>query len=123
MKNPTTRRRPHPEIHENARFRLSASCAVQTLGAGNQTASVSTITFNLGSYTREVSLAVSLWDGFRFSSLRSQGLPSPEFVRDAQTAAAEITTDPAQTRFRLDTQYGGNLVLGYADCPAAAPAE
>ena len=111
----------HPEIYENARFRLSASCAVQTIGAGADAARVSTITFNLGSYTREVSLAVSLWDGFRFSSLPSQGLPSPEFVRHAQTAAVEITTDPAQTRFRLDTQYGGNLVLGYADCSTDDP--
>ena len=40
----------------------------------------------------------------------------PALQREGQTATAEVVTDPARTRFRLDGQYGLNLVLGYADC-------
>ena len=41
----------------------------------------------------------------------------PPFERDGQTATVRVTTNPAQTRFLLDSiSPTTNLVLGYADC-------
>ena len=111
----------HPEIYQNARYEMAASCAVRTTGTGDEAKSTSTLTFNLGSYTRPISLALSLWDGDVFRSLQSQGISMPELRQDGQTATVEVATNPAQTRFRIDSQYGLNLVLGYADCHTDDP--
>ena len=111
----------HPEIYQNARYEMATSCAVETTGEGDEAKSTSTITFDLGSYTRPLTLALSLWDGTHFRSLQSQGIAMPELRQEGQTATVEVVTDPAQTRFRLDSQYGLNLVLGYADCHTDDP--
>ena len=111
----------HPEIYANPRYEMAATCAVRTTGAGDQAITTSTLTFDLGNYTRPITLALSLWDGTHYRSLQSLGLNMPAFQRDGQTATVEVVTDPAQTRFRLDGQYGLNLVLGYADCRTDDP--
>ena len=113
----------HPEIYQNARHQMATSCEVQTTGEGDDAVSTSTLTFNLGSYTRPLTLALSLWDGDVFRSLQSQNIAMPELRQEGQTATVEVVTDPAQTRFRLDSQYGLNLVLGYADCHTDDPEE
>ena len=111
----------HPEIYENARYEMATSCAVQTTGTGDEAKSTSTLTFDLGSYTRPITLALSLWDGTHFRSLQSQNIAMPELGQEGQTATVEVATNPAQTRFRLDSEYGLNLVLGYADCHTDDP--
>ena len=111
----------HPEIYQNARYEMAASCEVQTTGTGDEAVSTSTITFDLGDYTRPLTLALSLWDGEVFRSLQSQNISMPELRQDGQRATVEVVTDPAQTRFRLDSEYGLNLVLGYADCHTDDP--
>ena len=113
----------HPEIYQNPRHQMATSCDVQTTGTGDDAVSTSTITFNLGRYTRPITLALSLWDGDVFRSLQSQNIAMPELRREGQTATVEVATDPAQTRFRLDSEYGLNLVLGYADCHTDDPEE
>ena len=113
----------HPEIYQNARYEMAASCEVQTTGTGDEAVSTSTITFDLGDYTRPLTLALSLWDGDVFRSLQSQNISMPELRQEGQTATVEVVTDPAQTRFRLDSEYGLNLVLGYADCHTDDPEE
>ena len=113
----------HPEIYANPRYEMATSCEVRTTGTGDEAVSTSTITFDLGSYTRPLTLALSLWDGDVFRSLQSQGINMPELRQDGQTATVEVVTDPAQTRFRLDSEYGLNLVLGYADCHTDDPEE
>ena len=111
----------HPEIYQNARYEMAASCVVRTTGTGDDAVSTSTLTVDLGSYTRPVTLALSLWDGTHFRSLQSQGIAMPELRQEGQMATVEVVTDPAQTRFRIDSQYGLNLVLGYADCHTDDP--
>ena len=111
----------HPEIYQNARYEMSASCEVRTTGTGDAAVTTATLTFDLGGYTRPITLALSLWDGTHYRSLQSLGLNMPAFQRDGQTATVEVVTDPAKTRFRLDGQYGLNLVLGYADCRTDDP--
>ena len=111
----------HPEIYQNARYEMAVSCEVRTTGTGDEAVSTSTLTFDLGDYTRPLTLALSLWDGDVFRSLQSQGITMPELRQDGQTATVEVVTDPAQTRFRLDSEYGLNLVLGYADCHTDDP--
>ena len=111
----------HPEIYQNPRHEMSVSCEVRTIGAGDAAKSTSTLTFDLGDYTRPLTLALSLWDGTHFRSLQSQNISMPELRQEGQTATVEVVTDPAQTRFRLDSQYGLNLVLGYADCRTDDP--
>ena len=113
----------HPEIYTNPRHQMATSCAVQTTGEGDAAQTTSTLTFNLGDYTRPITLALSLWDGTHFRSLQSQNISMPELRQDGQTATVEVVTDPAQTRFRLDSEYGLNLVLGYADCHTDDPEE
>ena len=111
----------HPEIYQNARYEMAAACAVRTTGTGDNAITTSTLTFDLGAYTRPITLALSLWDGTHYRTLQSQGIAMPAFQRDGQTATVEVVTDPAQTRFRLDGQYGLNLILGYADCRTDDP--
>ena len=110
----------HPEIYGNERYAMSVSCEVgNTWQDGAVT--TATLTFDLGLYTRPIKLTLSLWDGDVFRTLQSQGLTTPELQREGQMATVEIATAPAQTRFRLDSQYGLNLVLGYADCHTDDP--
>ena len=111
----------HPEIYTNPRHEMAVSCALRTTGTGDQAQTTSTMTFDLGTYTRPITLILSLWDGQFFRTLQSQNIPMPELRQDGQTATVEVVTDPAQTRFRLDSQYGLNLVLGYADCHTDDP--
>ena len=111
----------HPEIYTNPRHEMATSCEVRTTGTGDEAVSTSTLTFDLGDYTRPITLALSLWDGDVFRSLQSQGIAMPELRQEGQTATVEVVTDPAQTRFRLDSEYGLNLVLGYADCHTDDP--
>ena len=111
----------HPEIYTNARYAMATSCAVRTTGTGDAAVSTSTLTFNLGRYTRPLTLVLSLWDGTHFRTLQSQGIAMPELRQEGRMATVEVATDPAQTRFRLDSEYGLNLVLGYADCHTDDP--
>ena len=111
----------HPEIYTNPRHEMATSCEVRTTGEGDDALTTSTLTFDLGNYTRPITLALSLWDGTHFRSLQSQRIAMPELRQEGQTATVEVVTDPAQTRFRLDSQYGLNLVLGYADCHTDDP--
>ena len=111
----------HPEIYTNPRHEMATSCEVRTTGTGDDAKSTSTLTFDLGNYIRPLTLALSLWDGTHFRSLQSQNIAMPELRQDGQTATVEVVTDPAQTRFRLDSEYGLNLVLGYADCHTDDP--
>ena len=111
----------HPEIYTNPRHEMSVSCEVRTTGEGDAAQTTSTMTFDLGSYTRPITLVLSLWDGQFFRTLQSQNIPMPALRQDGQTATVEVVTDPAQTRFRLDSEYGLNLVLGYADCHTDDP--
>ena len=111
----------HPEIYQNPRHEMTASCAVQTTGTGDDAVTTSTLTFDLGAYTRPITLVLSLWDGDVFRTLQSQGISMPELRQEGQTAKVEVVTDPAKTRFRIDSQYGLNLVLGYADCHTDDP--
>ena len=111
----------HPEIYQNPRYEMATSCAVRTTGEGDDAVSTSTLTFDLGDYTRPLTLALSLWDGTHFRSLQSQNIAMPELRQEGQTATVEVVTDPAQTRFRIDSEYGLNLVLGYADCHTDDP--
>ena len=114
-------RADHPEIYANARTEITASCKVVTTGTGDEAVSTSTLTFDLAEYTRPITLALSLWDRTHFRSLQSLGIAMPALQRQGQTATVEVVTDPARTRFRLDGQYGLNLVLGYADCHTDDP--
>ena len=111
----------HPEIYANPRYEMSAACEVRTAGEGEEARSTATLTFDLGGYDRPVTLVLSLWDGQFFRTLQSQGIAMPELRREGQTATVEVATNPAQTRFRIDSQYGLNLVLGYADCRTDDP--
>ena len=115
--------RDHPEIYANPRHAMAVSCAVRTTGTGDAAKTTSTLTFNLGRYTRPVTLTLSLWDGDVFRSLQSQGIAMPELRQNGRMATVEVVTDPAQTRFRIDSEQGLNLVLGYADCRTDDPVE
>lgn len=106
----------HPEVYANGQWAMSAACTgVTEAGA--------TITFNLGRYTRPVTLALSRWDGTAFRSYEAQDLPRPELQRDGHQATVTLTTNPALTRFRIDTAQNANLLLGYANCSTDDPAE
>ena len=105
----------HPEIYENDRYEMSATCEVQTGADG--TAESSRISFDLGQYQGAVILHLAIWNGEFFMSYESQDIAMPPFERDGQTATVMVTTAPAQTRFLLDSvSPTTNLVLGYADC-------
>ena len=111
----------HPEIYTNPRHEMAVSCALRTTGTGDDAITTSTMTFDLGTYTRPITLVLSLWDGQFFRTLQSQNIPMPTLRQDGQTATVEVVTDPSQTRFRIDSEYGLNLVLGYADCRTDDP--
>ena len=119
----------HPEIYVNDRYEMAATCEVQTGADG--AAESSRISFDLGSYQGAVILHLAIWNGEFFMSYESQDIPMPPFERNGQSATVRVTTDPAQTRFLLDSvSPTTNLVLGYADChtddpgaEAADPAE
>ena len=113
----------HPEIYANPRHEMSVSCALKTTGTGEDAVTTSTMTFDLGTYTRPITLVLSLWDGQFFRTLQSQNIAMPQLQQDGQTATVEVVTNPSQTRFRIDSQYGLNLVLGYADCRTDDPEE
>ena len=110
----------HPEIYHNIRYLMGVSCAVETIWRGD-TVTTATLNFNLGRYTRPVTLVLSLWDGNYFRTLQSQGLPMPELQRRGRFATVSIDTHPPLTRFRIDTEHGLNLMLGYADCSTDDP--
>ena len=114
----------HPEIYVNDRYEMAATCEVQTGADG--TAESSRISFDLGRYQGAVILHLALWNGEFFMSYESQGIDLPPFEREGQSASVRVVTDPAQTRFLLDSvSPTTNLVLGYADChtddPGAEP--
>ena len=114
----------HPEIYQNDRHEMAATCAVQYNADGAPESS--TITFNLGTYQGQVILHLAQWNGEYFTSYESLGIDMPAFQRDGQTATVRVTTNPANTRFLLDSvSPTTNLVLGYADCHTddAAPAD
>ena len=105
----------HPEVYENPRHEMAATCQVQRNADGLPESS--TITFNLGNYRGQVILHLAQWNGEYFTSYESLGLTMPPFDRNGQTATVRITTNPTQTRFLLDSiSPTTNLVLGYADC-------
>ena len=110
----------HPEIYTNDRHEMAATCQVQRNADGDPQSS--TITFDLGNYQGAVILHLAIWNGEFFMSYESQGIPMPPFERNGQTATVRVTTDPAQTRFLLDSvSPTTNLVLGYADCHTDDP--
>ncbi len=105
----------HPEIYVNERHGMSATCQVQEGADGEPESAL--ISFDLGSYQKVVVLHLSLWNGEVFISYEWFNLDEPSLERDGQTAQVRVTTDPASTRFRLDSVFPTtNLVLGYADC-------
>ena len=109
-----------PKVYTNDRYEMTASCAVTNDAEGIPTSS--RITFNLGNYTGQVILSISLWNGEYYASLDSHGLDAPLLERDGQAATVQVTTNPAETRFLLDGTPNGlrtNLLLGYADCHTA----
>ena len=105
----------HPEVYENDRYEMSATCDVKRNADGLP--ETSTITFNLGNYQGQVILHLAQWNGQYFTSYESLGIDLPTFERDGQMATVRVTTNPTQTRFLLDSiSPTTNLVLGYADC-------
>ena len=105
----------HPEIYENDRHEITATCNVQYNADGAP--ETSTITFDLGNYRGQVILHLAQWNGQYFTSYESLGIDMPTFERNGQTATVRVTTNPVNTRFLLDSiSPTTNLVLGYADC-------
>ena len=105
----------HPEVYENPRYEMAATCDVKRNADGAPESS--TITFDLGNYRGQVILHLAQWNGQYFTSYESLGIDMPTFERDGQTATVRVTTNPTQTRFLLDSiSPTTNLVLGYADC-------
>ena len=102
------------EVYADAGRAMLVSCT-------EVTAKGATLNFDLGSYTRSLTMVLSLWDGTVFRSYASQNIPQPALERDGQKATVSIATNPALTRFRLDSDIGTNLLLGYADCRTDAP--
>ena len=109
----------HPEVYGEEEFEASVTC--KTFGedpdTGGPTGSI--LAFDLGSYTGDFVLTLSLWDGKRFITYEGQDIDLPEPERFGQVVELWVVTDPANTRFRLDIRrYGlvANLLLGYADC-------
>ena len=109
----------HPEVYADEEFDASVTC--KTFGedpdTGGPTGSI--LAFDLGEYTGDFVLTLSLWDGKRFITYEGQDIAMPELERFGQVVELWVVTDPANTRFRLDIRrYGliANLLLGYADC-------
>ena len=106
------------KVYVNDRYEMTASCDVYHNANGDPESSL--ISFDLGGYAGEVLLHLSLWNGEYYASYESLGIDVPPFERDGQSATVRVTTDPAQTRFLLDSVAPTtNLVLGYADCHTA----
>ena len=109
---------PAPKVYVNDRYEMTATCNVQTNADGDPESAL--ITFNLGSYQAPVILHLSRWNGEYYASYESLGIDVPHFQRDGQSATVRVATDPAQTRFLLDSVAPTtNLLLGYADCHTA----
>ena len=105
----------HPEIYENPRHEITATCNVQYNAEGAPESSL--ITIDLGNYQGQVILHLAQWNGEYFTSYESLDIDMPTFERNGQTATVRVTTNPTQTRFLLDSiSPTTNLVLGYADC-------
>ena len=105
----------HPEVYHEAEYGIKVACSeVQKFHAK--------LTFDLGGYTGKLALSLSLWGSSSYLSYEAHGLQTPALHLNGQTASVEISTHPPQTRFRLDTPDGRNLLLGYADCRTDAPA-
>ena len=109
----------HPEVYGEDEYDASVTC--KTFGedpeTGGPTGSI--LAFDLGYYTGDFVLTLSLWDGKRFITYEGQDIDMPELERFGQVVELWVVTDPANTRFRLDIRrYGliANLLLGYADC-------
>ena len=109
----------HPEVYADEEFEASVTC--KTFGedpdTGGPTGSI--LAFDLGEYTGDFVLTLSLWDGKRFITYEGLDIDLPELERFGQVVELWVVTDPANTRFRLDIRrYGlvANLLLGYADC-------
>ena len=110
----------HPEIYVNDRHEMAATCKVQRWADGE--AESSRISFDLGRYQGAVILHLAIWNGEYFMSYESQDIDMPPFEREGQSASVRVVTDPAQTRFLLDSvSPTTNLVLGYADCHTDDP--
>ena len=109
----------HPEVYAEEEFEASVTC--KTFGedpdTGGPTGSI--LAFDLGSYTGDFVLTLSLWDGKRFITYEGLDIDLPALERFGPVVELWVVTDPANTRFRLDIRrYGlvANLLLGYADC-------
>ena len=114
----------HPEDYDNDQYGMTARCSEVELSPAGRNPQGATVTIDLGSYRGEVILHLSTWTGEYFASYESQGIAMPDFPRSGQVRAVRIVTDPAQTRFRLDSvSPTTNLVLGYADCRTDDPEE
>ena len=114
----------HPEVYGEDDYDASVTC--KTFGEDPETGGPagSILAFDLGEYTGQFILTLSLWDGKRFITYEGQDIDMPELERFGQVVELWVTTDPANTRFRLDIRrYGliSNLLLGYADCRADGP--
>ena len=107
-----------PRVYGNERYGMTASCEVRDGADGEAEGAV--IRFDLGCYEGAVILHLSRWNGEYYASYESLGIDVPPFQRDGQSATVRVATDPAQTRFLLDSASPTmNLVLGYADCHTA----
>ena len=109
----------HPEVYADEEFEASVTC--KTFGEDPDTGGPagSILAFDLGSYTGDFVLTLSLWDGKRFITYEGLDIDLPELERFGPVVELWVVTDPANTRFRLDIRrYGlvANLLLGYADC-------
>ena len=109
---------PAAKVYVNDRYEMTAVCDVQHNADGEPDGAV--IRFDLGRYRGDVLLFLSLWNGEYYAGYESLGIDVPPFEREGQSATVRVTTDPAQTRFLLDSVAPTtNLVLGYADCHTA----
>ena len=108
-----------PKVYRSDHHEMTATCRVTPGANGNP--ATSQITFDLGDYDGEVTLHLSLWNGEYYATYESHNLTQPNLERNGQTATVQITTDPAETLFLLNTssQPTRNLLLGHADCHTA----
>ena len=74
----------HPEIYENARYEMAATCEAQTGDDGAVEGSL--IRFDLGRYEGPVILHLAVWNGEFFMSYESQDIAMPPLERDGQSA-------------------------------------
>ena len=101
----------HPEVYVNEPHGMSVSC--ESVDGGTNLA------FDLGTYNKGLYLWMSYWHNDRYATFDYLDFDTPTLVREGQTATVLVTTDPAKTRFHLDSSSNipiTNLLLGYADC-------